>query len=146
MYENSTGPVLDHIVLAARRRKDIDAQLAELGLTPGSERAIPGTGLSNVVVAVGSQLLEIHYPDGTPVAEGAPPYARIQQQALAATPDTALVPVAWVVRYRTEGRLREVSTRVGYPVIEIHPHVTATVYNRLRSVAGSLGSRAGTRR
>lgn len=116
---NETGPVLDHVVLAARRREDIDTHLIELGLTAGSSRAIPGTGLSNVVVAVGSQLLEFHHPDGSPVAEGAPPYARVQRETLAAHPDASLVPVAWIVRYGTEAELREASARVGHPVIEV---------------------------
>jgi len=43
---NETGPVLDHVVLAARDRDDVDTHLAALELTAGSSRAIPGTGLS----------------------------------------------------------------------------------------------------
>jgi Glyoxalase-like domain len=121
MHDDEPGPALDHVVLAARSRDDIDEQLAELGLSVGSGRAIPGAGLSNVVVAVGTQLLELHYPDGSPVDEGGPPFAQVQQVALRANPDSALVPVAWLVRYATEDLLREASTRVGYPVMEIPP-------------------------
>lgn len=119
MREHPSEPVLDHVVLAARRHEDIDDQLAELGLTAGSGRVIPGAGLSNVVVAIGSQLLEIHYPDGSPVAEGAPPYASLQRKALAANPGTTLAPVAWVVRYGTEDALRAASERAGYPVVAV---------------------------
>lgn len=97
--DRTSDAVLDHVVLAARRREDIDEPLAALGLVPGSARSIPGTGPSNVVVAVGTQLLELHYPDASPVDEGSPPYARIQRQVLDAHPDTALIPVAWVVRF-----------------------------------------------
>jgi hypothetical protein len=136
MHEDSTGPELDHIVIAARRREDIDTQLTELGLTAGSGRAIPGTGLSNVVVAVGSQLLEIHYPDGSPIAEDTPPYARIQREALAANPDVALLPVAWLVRFRTEELLREASARVGYPVVA----VPAEPPNNAAHLLGALGA------
>lgn len=114
-----SGPVLDHVVLAARSRSDIDSQLAEIGLRPGSARAIPGAGLSNVVVAVGTQLLELHHPDGSAVAEDAPPYLRVQQEALEAHPDAAVVPVAWVVRFDTDEGLRTVSEAAGYPVLEI---------------------------
>lgn len=121
MSDDAIAPVLDHVVLAARSRADIDRQLTALGLTAGSGRAIPGTGLSNVVVAVGTQLLELHHPDGTPVEAGGPPYARVQQEALSAHPDTPLVPVAWLVRFATEELLRAVSARAGYPVAAIPP-------------------------
>ena len=115
----SRGPVLDHVVLAARSRADIDAQLAELGLAAGSGRSIPGAGLANVVVAVGTQLLEAHYPDGTPVEEGGPPYARTQRETLEAHPDVTMIPVAWVVRFESEHLLRAASDRAGYPTIAV---------------------------
>jgi hypothetical protein len=121
MGDEAPGPVLDHVVLAARRRDDIDRELTALGLRAGSSRSIPGAGLSNIVVAIGTQLLEFHYPDGTPVQAGGPPYARVQQEALSAHPDTALIPVAWLVRYETEDLLRTVSARAGYPVAAIPP-------------------------
>ena len=119
--DRTSDAVLDHVVLAARRREDIDEPLAALGLVPGSARSIPGTGPSNVVVAVGTQLLELHYPDASPVDEGSPPYAHIQRQVLDTHLDTALVPVAWVVRFGSEGRLRAAGRRVGYPVIDAPP-------------------------
>ncbi|MFI1023315.1 VOC family protein [Streptomyces olivaceus] len=114
-------PVLDHVVLAARSLDAIDDALAELGLTAGSGRAIPGSGLSNRMVAVGTQLLELHYPDGTPVAEDGPPYALTQRRALQAHPELTLVPVAFVVRYPTEDSLRAASEQAGYPVLEMPP-------------------------
>lgn len=40
-------------------------------------------------------------------------------EALAAHPDTTLLPVAWLVRYGTEDLLREASTQVGRPVMEM---------------------------
>ncbi|MDT0269022.1 VOC family protein [Streptomyces sp. DSM 44915] len=136
MTEPSVEPVLDHVVLAARDRAAIEEALAALGLRAGSGRAIPGAGLSNVMVAVGSQLLELHYPDGSPVAEGAPPYAQAQRAALAAHPDVPLVPVAWVVRYPSEAELRAASARVGYPVVE----VPAEPPNEAPHLLGGLGA------
>ncbi len=121
MTVESPGPVLDHVVLAARSRDDIDARLAELGLTAGSSRTIPGAGLANVVVAVGTQLLELHYPDGSPIEEGGPPYARVQREVLRAHPDVPLVPVAWLVRFESEDLLRAASVRAGYPVLAMPP-------------------------
>lgn len=47
MAEDAPGPVIDHIVLAAPSRADIDEQLTGLGLTAGSSRAVPGAGLSS---------------------------------------------------------------------------------------------------
>lgn len=128
--------ILDHVVLAARSRDDIDEQLADVGLRAGSSRSIPGAGLANVVVAVGTQLLELHYPDGSPIADGGPPYARVQREALDANPATALVPVAWIVRYETEDLLREAGTRVGYPVLEIPPEPP----NNAPYLLGGLGA------
>ncbi|MFP5020337.1 VOC family protein [Pseudonocardia phyllosphaerae] len=114
-----SGPQLDHVVLATRSRADADTAIGDLGLTAGSRRALPGTGLSNVVVAVGSQLLEIHHPDGSEVTPDAPPYGRIEQRVLADRPDAFAAPVAWVLRLPTETALRETAERLGYPVVEI---------------------------
>ncbi|MDY7105155.1 MAG: hypothetical protein S0880_28550 [Actinomycetota bacterium] len=136
MHDATVGPALDHVVLAARSRADIDAQLAAMGLEAGSSRSIPGAGLSNVVVAVGTQLLELHHPDDTPIAAAAPPYARIQQEALRAHPDVALVPVAWLVRFETEPQLREASARAGYPVVA----VPAEPPNDAPHLLGGLGA------
>ncbi|MEJ3653298.1 hypothetical protein WEH80_18805 [Actinomycetes bacterium KLBMP 9759] len=119
MPGDSSEAVLDHIVLATRSRDDVDSLLTELGLAAGSGRSIPGAGLSNVVVAVGTQLLEFHYPDGGTIDEGSPPFARVQREALTAHPDVAAIPVAWLVRYPTEDLLRRASARVALPVIEV---------------------------
>ncbi len=134
--EPSGLPALVHVVLAARGRDDIECQLAELGLTVESSRVIPGTGLSNVVVAIGNQLLELHYPDGHPVEDGDPPYARVQREALDTHPDTVVVPVAWVVRYDTEDLLRTVSARTKYPVLE----VPAEPPNETQYLLGGFGA------
>ncbi|MGW3974479.1 VOC family protein [Streptomyces ardesiacus] len=114
-------PALDHVVLAARSLDDIDAALAGLGLTAGSGRAIPGAGPSNRMVPVGTRLLELHYPEGTPVANDGPPCALAQRHALQAHPELTLVPVAFVVRYPAEDSLRAPSGQAGYPVPEMPP-------------------------
>lgn len=110
------GPVIDHVVLAARDRTSAEDVLADTGLGVGSSRLIPDAGLSNLVVPFGDSSLEIHYPNGEEPVAGAPPYLSAQRKALAAHPDAALVPVAWIVRYEDREWFRRAAEATGYPI------------------------------
>lgn len=135
MPQTPPVPALDHVVVAARDRTSIEKLLSEAGLTAGSSRVIPGAGLSNIVVAVGTQLLEFHHPDGNEAAPGAPPFAQIQATVLAAHPEVDLIPVAWLIRFPTADLLRAASARVQCPVAE----VPAEPPNNAAHLLGALG-------
>lgn len=109
---------IDHVVLAARSRRDAEQALHTAGLSVARGRQLPGLGLSNLVVPLGEALLEVHYPDGTMPAAEAPPLLRIDRVALEATPDVPLVPVAWIVAFEEEASLRALASRHDAPVHE----------------------------
>jgi hypothetical protein len=77
---------IDHVVLVARTRDDAEDVLSKAGLAIARGRAIPGLGVSNLVVPLGKTLLEITYPNGEPAAAGAPPLIELHQKAFAAYP------------------------------------------------------------
>jgi hypothetical protein len=109
---------VDHVVLAARNRAHAEQALDAVGLSVARGRALPGLGLSNLVVPLGRSLLEVHYPDGREPAPGAPPLLDIDRASLAARPSTPLVPVAWIVAYEDEAELRQLADRNHAPIIE----------------------------
>lgn len=109
---------LDHVVLAARSRADAEAELRRVGLGVARGRELPGLGLSNLVVPLGTALLEVHYPNGRSPAADAPPLLAIDRAALDAAPTAPLVPVAWIVAYEDEARLRSLAAAHDAPVLE----------------------------
>ncbi|WP_328773873.1 VOC family protein [Streptomyces sp. NBC_00286] len=110
---------IDHVVLAARTKTDAEQVLSEAGLGIARGRTIPGLGLSNLVVPLQhGQVLEIHYPNGEAPAPGAPPLLEFDTEALAAHPSQPLVPMAWLVAFEDEERLRELAATNGMSVIE----------------------------
>jgi hypothetical protein len=109
---------IDHVVYAARTREDAEALLDGAGLAVARGRTIPGVGLSNLVVPLGHDLLEITYPNGEPVTPGAPPLLELHKKAVATHPSDPLVPTAWLVLVEDERRLRELAAANGMPVME----------------------------
>lgn len=111
---------IDHVVLAARSRADAEDALGRAGLGVARGRVIPGLGVSNLVVPLGrGQFLEIHYPNGEPPAEGAPPLLRFDREALETYPEASLVPVAWLVLIEDDARLREVAAEHDMSVVDV---------------------------
>jgi hypothetical protein len=110
---------IDHVVLTARTKADAEQVLNDAGLGIARGRAIPGLGLSNLVVPLRhGQVLEIHYPNGEAPAPGAPPLLEFDKEALAAHPSQPLVPMAWLVAVENEQRLRELATMNEMSVVE----------------------------
>ncbi|WP_052668518.1 VOC family protein [Nitriliruptor alkaliphilus] len=109
---------IDHVVLAARSRRDAERALTEAGLGVARGRELPGLGLSNLVVPLGDALLEVHYPDGRTPDAAAPPLLRIDRAALEADPEEPLVPVAWIVAYEREDELRDLASTNDAPIHE----------------------------
>jgi hypothetical protein len=109
---------IDHVVLVARTRDDAEDVLSKAGLAIARGRAIPGLGVSNLVVPLGKTLLEITYPNGEPAAAGAPPLIELHQKAFAAYPSEPLIPKAWLVQVEDEGRLRELAATNDIAVTE----------------------------
>jgi hypothetical protein len=110
---------IDHVVLAARTKADAEQVLSHAGLGIARGRAIQGLGLSNLVVPLGQGLLEIHYPNGEPLAPGSPPLLDFDTEALAAHPSAPLIPMAWLVLVEDERRLRELAATNDMPVLEV---------------------------
>ncbi|MGW7170040.1 VOC family protein [Streptomyces sp. NPDC054884] len=101
---------IDHVVFASRTKADAEQVLSGAGLGIARGRTIPGLGLSNLVVPLRhGQSLEIHYPNGEAPAPGAPPLLEFDKEALAAHPSHPLVPMAWLVTFEDEQRLRELA-------------------------------------
>jgi hypothetical protein len=110
---------IDHVVLAARTKADAEQVLSEAGLGVARGRAIPGLGLSNLVVPLRhGQVMEIHYPNGEAPAPGAPPLLEFDKEALAAHPSQPLIPMAWLVVIEDEQRLRDLVAMNDMSVIE----------------------------
>jgi hypothetical protein len=109
---------LDHVVLAARSRSAAERSLERAGLGVARGRELPGLGLSNLVVPLGSALLEVHYPDGRTPAPDTPPLLDIDRDALAAAPAAPLVPVAWIVAYEDRARLLALAELHDAPVLD----------------------------
>ncbi|MCC3761816.1 VOC family protein [Glycomyces sp. TRM65418] len=110
---------IDHVVLAARSKAEAERVLAEAGLGIARGRAIPGLGVSNLVVPLRQgQLLEIHYPNGEPPAPDAPPLLRFHLEALDANPRASMTAMAWLLAYEDERRLRGLAAANGMSVIE----------------------------
>jgi hypothetical protein len=111
---------IDHVVLAARSRADAEQVLSAAGLGVARGRALPGLGLSNMVVPLRhGQLLEIHYPNGQVPAPGSPPLLEFDTEALAEHPSAPLVPMAWLVVVEDERRLRELVATNEMSLVEV---------------------------
>lgn len=109
---------IDHVVLAAPTKADAERVLDQAGLGVARGRAIPGLGLSNLIVPLKpGQLLEIHYPNGEDPAPGAPPLLEFDREAFATHPAEPVIPVAWLVAL-DEPRLRELAAANDTPVVE----------------------------
>lgn len=109
---------LDHVVLAARTKADAEQVLSQAGLGVARSRAIPGLGLSNLIVPLGRGFLEIHYPNGEPAMPDAPPLLELDSKALTAHPSEPLVPMAWLVLVEDETRLRDLASANNAPVFQ----------------------------
>jgi hypothetical protein len=109
---------IDHVVLAARTREAAERHLDEAGLGIARGRDIPGLGLANLIVPLGRDLLEIHYPNGEAPAPGTPPLLDLDRKALAAHPSAPFVPMAWLVLLDDGSRLRDLAAVNDAPVSE----------------------------
>lgn len=111
--------VVDHVVLAARDAAVLRSRLDTDGLAVSRGRTLTGMGLANVVVPLGTSMLELHHPTDEVPTPGPPPFQAIEQQALASIPDAVFAPVTWLVRVDTEEGIRDLAARNRVDVLEM---------------------------